>query len=104
MVSKLIIVRSRSSSLRITSQRNDKLSKTKDPNQRQATARESLINFEDRKDELSQSLQEPVIEARSLRGRFVDGGEVRDCLSHAGWSQNHIDFLLYRSQHEHEKE
>ena len=41
-----------------------------------------------------------ALDRRSLRGRFVDGGEVRDCLSHAGWSQNHIDFLLYRSQHE----
>jgi hypothetical protein len=28
-----------------------------------------------------------ALDRRSLRGRFVDGGEVRDCLSHAGWPQ-----------------
>ena len=52
----------------------------------------------------SESMVQQALDRRSLRGRFVDGGEVRDCLSHAGWSQNHIDFLLYRSQHEHVKE
>jgi len=51
-----------------------------------------------------ESLVQQALDRRSLRGRFVDGCEVRDCLSHAGWSQNHIDFLLYRSQHEHEEE
>src|SRR6266852_4263326 len=50
------------------------------------------------------SMVRQALDRRSLRGRFVDGGEVRDCLSVAGWSQNHIDFLLNRSQHEHEKE
>ena len=49
MVSKLIIVRSRSSSLRITSQRNDEPNTTKDPNQRQATAKESLIRLKTEK-------------------------------------------------------
>ena len=52
----------------------------------------------------SESMVQQALDRRSLRGRFVDGGEVRDCLSHAGWSQNHIDFLFYRSQHEHVKE
>jgi hypothetical protein len=51
-----------------------------------------------------ESMIRQALDRRSLRGQFVDGGEVRDCLSVAGWSQNHIDFLLYRSQHEHEKE
>ena len=52
----------------------------------------------------SESMVQQALDRRSLRGRFVDGGEVRDCLSVAGWSQNHIDFLLNRSQYEHEKE
>lgn len=51
-----------------------------------------------------ESMTRQACDRRSLRGRFVDGGEVRDCLSYAGWSQNHIDFLLYRAQHEHESE
>jgi hypothetical protein len=51
-----------------------------------------------------ESLVRQALDRRSLRGRFVDTGEVRDSLSNAGWSQNHIDFLLYRSQHEHEKD
>ena len=51
-----------------------------------------------------ESMVQQALDRRSLRGPFVDGGEVRDCLSRAGWSQNHIDVLLYRSQHEHEKE
>ena len=51
-----------------------------------------------------ESMVRQALDRRSLRGRFVETGEVRDCLRHAGWSQNHIDFLLYRSQHEHGKE
>jgi pyruvate/oxaloacetate carboxyltransferase len=50
------------------------------------------------------SMVRQACDRRSLRGRFVESGEVRDALSYAGWSQNHIDFLLYRSQHEHEAE
>jgi hypothetical protein len=50
------------------------------------------------------SLVRQACDRRSLSGRFVGSGYVRDALSYAGWSQNHIDFLLYRSQHEHEDE
>lgn len=49
-----------------------------------------------------ESMTRQACDRRSLSGQFVGSGEVRDCLSYAGWSQNHIDFLLYRSQHEHE--
>lgn len=51
-----------------------------------------------------ESLTRQACDRKSLRSQFVDNGEVRACLSRAGWSENHIDFLFYRSQHEHEKE
>lgn len=50
------------------------------------------------------SMVRQACDRKSLRGKFVDGGEVRNALRRAGWSQNHIDFLLYRSQHEHEND
>ena len=49
-----------------------------------------------------ESMTRQACDRKSLRGRFVDDGETRAALSRAGWSDNHIDFLLYRSQHEHE--
>lgn len=52
---------------------------------------------------LRESLTRQACDRRSLRGSAVDNGEVRSQLSRSGWSQNHIDFLLYRSQHEHEE-
>jgi hypothetical protein len=51
-----------------------------------------------------ESMVKQALDRRRLRGRFVDTGEVRSTLTNAWWSQNHIDFLLYRSQHEHEKD
>jgi hypothetical protein len=50
-----------------------------------------------------ESMVRQALDRRSLRGRFVDGGEVRDCLSHAGRPKTTLT-SCYRSQHEHEKE
>jgi hypothetical protein len=70
MVSKLIIVRSRSSSLRITSQRNDELNRRKDPKSAPSNRERIFNKIEDRKDGLSQSLQEAVKMTETLTSIF----------------------------------
>lgn len=50
------------------------------------------------------SIVRQACDRRSVRSVAVDNGRFRDALSYASWSQNHIDFLLYRSMHEHEHE
>jgi len=70
MVSKLIIVRSRSSSLRITSQRNDELNRRKDPKSAPSNRERIFNKIEDRKDGLSRSLQEAVKMTETLTSNF----------------------------------
>lgn len=48
------------------------------------------------------SIVRQACDRRSVRSVAVDNGRFRDALSYASWDQNHIDFLLYRSMHEHE--
>lgn len=50
------------------------------------------------------SIVRQACDRRSVRSVAVDNGRFRDALSYASWSQNHVDFLLYRSMHEHEDE
>lgn len=50
-----------------------------------------------------ESMTRQACDRRSLRSQFVDNGEVRNALDRAHWSENHVDFLLYRSQHEHQE-
>lgn len=66
---------------------------------RQALSRSSTITSQ-----AQDSLVQQACDRRALRSRFVDNGEVRQALNHASWSSNHVDFLLYRSQHEHDDE
>lgn len=65
----------------------------------QALSRSSFVTERGR-----ESMTRQACDRRSLRSQFVDNGEVRNALSRAGWSENHIDFLLYRTQHEHDNE
>lgn len=48
------------------------------------------------------SIVRQACDRRSIRSVAVDNGRFRDALAYASWDQNHIDFLLYRSMHEHE--
>lgn len=50
------------------------------------------------------SIVRQACDRRSVRSVAVDNGRFRDALSYAHWSSNHVDFLLYRSMHEHEDE
>ena len=50
------------------------------------------------------SIVRQACENRSVRSRAVDNGRLRDALRAASWKHNHIDFLLYRSQHDHEED
>lgn len=50
------------------------------------------------------SIVRQACDRRSVRSAAVDNGRFRDALSYAGWSQNEVDFLLYRTMHEHESE
>lgn len=50
------------------------------------------------------SIVRQAVDRRSVRGVAVDNGRFRDALMNAGWSTNEVDFLLYRSIHEHEDE
>lgn len=50
------------------------------------------------------SIVRQACDRRSVRSAAVDNGRFRDALSYNGWGQNEIDFLLYRSMHEHDEE
>lgn len=65
----------------------------------QALARSQSIT-----DRAQRSMVRQAVNRRYVSGRFVDSGDLRNCLSRGGWSANQIDFLLYRSLHEHDQE
>lgn len=50
------------------------------------------------------SIVRQACDRRSVRSVAVDNGRFRDALMYTGWSTNEVDFLLYRSMHEHEDE
>lgn len=48
------------------------------------------------------SIVRQACDRRRIRSVAVDNGRFRDALSYAGWSTNLTDFLIYRSEHQHE--
>lgn len=78
--------------------RNEVNAKVDNGELRQALSHSSFITSN-----AQESLVRQGCDRKSLRGQFVNSGEVRNALNRGGWSENQIDFAFYRSQHQHEE-